>query len=426
MRAYDLIENIGTPVVVSWKSLNDPNDTKVTDMEIFPTNYMLPKTKTRNVTLARTDAKPFEISLQYAPNSNITFGNNAIANCQVPKILKDNEMVRDVKVVVKLKAEPIGTIHFSDVELQEEKEEIVEVPIIEEKPEEKPEAKPETKVEGEAEKTKDDEMKTETPKTRQEKRKVVVSTKIPHIVLTPNELTEDQVAAFKKAESDMNAQDELVISTANSKNELETYVYAANEKVSGIWKDFGTRGEKDAIEELCGQITLWLYDDGADVVKGEYDSRLKSIKDLAEKLNIRFKEWDELPPLLEALSTTIATLRSQATSKEEQYAHIKEEELQKVINFCDDAQKYIDERIEAFKARTKTSDPVFLSTDLKMRIENLNANCKKILSTPKPIPKKEEPKKEEPKKEEPKNEEPKEEKKETTEDKDGVMDTDVD
>jgi heat shock protein 4 len=238
-------------------------------------------------------------------------------------------------------------------------------------------------------------MKTETtttPKTRQEKRKVVVATKIPYQVFTPNELTEELVTNFKKLENDMTSQDELVIATANAKNELETYVYAANEKVSGPWKDFGTRKEKDAIEELCGQITIWLYDDGSDVVKAEYDSRLKAIKDLAEKLEVRFKEWDEVVPVLEALQTTINTLRTQAQSKEEQYSHIKEEELQKVVQQCDDAQKYLDERLEAFKSREKTSEPVFLSSDLKMRNENLNLNCKKILNTPKPIPKKEEKK----------------------------------
>lgn len=61
-----------------------------------------------------------------------------------------------------------------------------------------------------------------------------------------------------------------------------------------MWRDFGTKEERDAIEELCGQITIWLYDDGADVVKAEYESRLKSIKDLAEKLNVRAREWDEV------------------------------------------------------------------------------------------------------------------------------------
>jgi len=168
-------------VSVSWKTLNDPNDTN--GMEIFPENYALPKTKTKNVILFRADAKPFEIALQYDNKSPVTYGNQVISTCQVPKILKDNEMVRDVKVVVKLRAEPIGTIHFSDVELQEEKEELVDVPV-EEKPEEKT---AETKLESESEKSKDDEMKTETPKTRQEKRKVVTSTKVQYTVLAPNE-----------------------------------------------------------------------------------------------------------------------------------------------------------------------------------------------------------------------------------------------
>lgn len=71
--------------------------------------------------------------------------------------------------------------------------------------------------------------------------------------------------------------------------------------------------------------------------------------------------------MLDTLVNTINSLRTEATSKDDKYAHIKEEELQKVVQYCDDAQKYLEERMEAYKARTKTSDPVFLSSDLKMR-----------------------------------------------------------
>jgi len=169
-----------------------------------------------------------------------------------------------------------------------------------------------------------------------------------------------------------------------------------------------------------------LYDDGADVTREEYESRLKAVKDLSEKLNLRYREWEEVPPVLEMLTLTIGSLRNEALSKEEKFAHIKEEELQKVIQQCDDAAKYLEERMEAYKSRAKTSDPIFLASDLKMRTENLNINCKKILNTPKPIPKKEEPKKEEPKKEEPKPEEPKTQEKPAASEPTVEMDADVD
>jgi heat shock protein 4 len=244
---------------------------------------------------------------------------------------------------------------------------------VEEKPGDSP--KPEGEAEKPAEPTdpaKDDEMKAETPeqpKTRQERRKVTVCTKIPHTVLTPSELTDDQIASFKKLENDMTAQDELVVATANAKNELETLVYAAGEKVSGVWKDFGSRAEKDAIEELAGQITIWLYDDGADVAKAEYDSRLKSLGALCDKLATRVREWEEVPAALENLLSTINGLRNEATSKDEKYAHIAAEEIQKVVTQCDDAQKYIDEKMPQYQARQKTNDPVFFTSDLKMRVD---------------------------------------------------------
>jgi molecular chaperone DnaK (HSP70) len=221
-------------------------------------------------------------------------------------------------------------------------------------------------------------------------------------VKAPDELTDEQIAAFKKLEAEMTSQDELIISTANAKNELETYCYTANEKISGLWKDFGTSQEKDAIESLCGQISMWLYDEGSDVTRGEYEAKLKSIKDLAQVLHSRCYEWDATPPLVAALQRSIAGLRQEV--KNEKYDHIAPEELQKVLQYCDDAQNYLEPKLADFNSRTKTSSPVFLSSDLKMRNDNLLANSKKILDTPKPQPKKEEPK---PKPEEPKPEEPK-------------------
>jgi len=449
IRVYDLIEVSPVATTASWRTIGDPNDTKPSDpMEIFPINYSLPKAKSRNVTLYRTDAKPFEFSLSYNPPELVTFGSNHIATCKVAQILKSDQMIHDVKLVVKVKAEPIGTFHITEVEMLEEREDIVEVPIEEEKKEEKPGEKKEgekseEKKDGEATKS-TEESKTEEsnsmavepetpkpdeqpkPKTRQEKKKVIISTKIPHQIITPNELTEDQITQFKKLEAEMTNQDELIFKTAHVKNELETYVYSATENVSGKWQPFATKDEKNQLEELCGQITIWLYDEGADVPKSEYDSRLKSVKDLAEKLNIRHREWDEVPQAIEVLKRSIENLRALATSKDEAYSHIVDDEMKKVIQYCDDAALFLESKMDAMKKLQKTNDPVFLSADLKMRNENLNQNCNKILNTPKPIPKKEEPKKEE------KKEENKEEKENTTEKKDdkdkegGPMDTEVD
>jgi len=133
-RAYDLIEDTGIQITASWRTLFDPNDTKITEKEAFPAAFPLPKAKARNLTLHRIDAKPFEVFLQYTPKEGVVYGGDLISHIQVPQIIKDNSMIRDVEVRVRVKADPVGTYLFEEVEMREEKEEVV---IIEEKPEEK-------------------------------------------------------------------------------------------------------------------------------------------------------------------------------------------------------------------------------------------------------------------------------------------------
>jgi len=360
-------------VVVAWKSMNDPEDSKVTNMEIFPKGYQLPKLKTRNVTINRVDAKPFELAVQYGESPEVSKGNELICVCQVPKILKDNEMTRDVKVVVKLKADPQGLINVSEVEYQEEKEEMVEVPIVEEKkaeekkPEEKKEVKPngtEAK-EGEGENKEDDQMKAETtseqPKTKMELRKLVVSTKVTHVLLTPNELNDDQIYQYKKLEDEMAKQDDLVLATASAKNDLETYVYTATENLDGIWKEWIQQpSERQAVEEMAGQITMWLYDEGSDVSKVEYDAKMKAFKDVTGVIGGRLeekirKEEEEKRAKEEAIRK----------AKEEAEKKIKEEAERKAKEEAE-AKAKLEEEKKAKEAAAKQQEEKKEDIDMKV------------------------------------------------------------
>jgi len=293
--------------------------------------------------------------------------------CQVPKILKDNEMTRDVKVVVKLKADPQGLINVSEVEYQEEKEEMVEVPIVEEKkaeekkPEEKKEVKPngtEAK-EGEGENKEDDQMKAETTseqqKTKMELRKLVVSTKVTHVLLTPNELNDDQIYQYKKLEDEMAKQDDLVLATASAKNDLETYVYTATENLDGIWKEWIQQpSERQAVEEMAGQITMWLYDEGSDVSKVEYDAKMKAFKDVTGVIGGRLeekirKEEEEKRAKEEAIRK----------AKEEAEKKIKEEAERKAKEEAE-AKAKLEEEKKAKEAAAKQQEEKKEDIDMKV------------------------------------------------------------
>jgi hypothetical protein len=110
-------------------------------------------------------------------------------------------------------------------------------------------------------------------------------------LLLPNELNDDQVYQYKKLEDEMTKQDELVVATAAAKNDLETYVYTATENLDGIWKEWIQKpSERQAVEEMAGQITMWLYDEGSDVSKEEYDAKMKAFKEVTGVIGGRLEE----------------------------------------------------------------------------------------------------------------------------------------
>jgi molecular chaperone DnaK (HSP70) len=100
-------------------------------------------------------------------------------------------------------------------------------------------------------------------------------------------LTPKEVEAFRMDECEMGRNDAYVIASANAKNELEAYVYYVSEQSSGAWKEFGTRQEFQALEDVCGQTTAWLYGDGDDVTKEEYEQKMDAIKVYSEPIRLR-------------------------------------------------------------------------------------------------------------------------------------------
>jgi len=194
-----------------------------------------------------------------------------------------------------------------------------------------------------------------------ELRKLVVSTKVTHVLLTPNELNDDQIYQYKKLEDEMTKQDELVVATASAKNDLETYVYTATENLDGIWKEWIQQpSERQAVEEMAGQITMWLYDEGSDVSKVEYDAKMKAFKDVTGVIGGRLeekirKEEEEKRAKEEAIRK----------AKEEAEKKIKEEAERKAKEEAE-AKAKLEEEKKAKEAAAKQQEEKKEDIDMKV------------------------------------------------------------
>jgi heat shock protein 4 len=210
------------------------------------------------------------------------------------------------------------------------------------------------------------ETEPEKPKTRTETRKVEVAHKL-NFETVMDELDATQVANFKKFEKGMQATEEAVTAALNAKNDLETFVYVVRDKIDGAWKSHGTAQEFKTLEGLCDDISGWLYGEGDDVSKGEYDQKKAPLQQLADKLSKRQAEWNAVPAALADLEAVVNGLRAEVTGGDEKYSHIAAEEMEKALANVDEAQKVLNEAKAKWASTTPQQDPPVASLDLKMR-----------------------------------------------------------
>jgi len=81
--------------------------------------------------------------------------------------------------------------------------------------------------------------------------------------------------------------------------------------------------------------------------------------------------------------------RNEISGGGDKFSHIEKEELDKIVKKCEEAETWLAPYLPQHSALRKTSNPVFNSSDLIQRNQNVIKFCQPILSKPKPVPKEE-------------------------------------
>jgi len=200
-------------------------------------------------------------------------------------------------------------------------------------------------------------------------------------------MTPEDIEKGIKAEQNLRKDDKYAIDTADAKNRLESAIFSAREKLDSVWKEF-TRipVEKDQMQDLCNMTEDWLYNEGSDEVKEAYDKRLADLHALTDPISKRAYEWEHVPPALAGLQQTLASFKSEVLNGGDKYSHIDKEELDKVVKKCEEAEVWLAPLLQQHATIEKTANPVFSSSDLVQRNQNVTKFCQPILSKPKPAP----------------------------------------
>lgn len=105
----------------------------------------------------------------------------------------------------------------------------------------------------------------------------------------------DDLDRLTRVQSEHLQSDELVISTLNKKNELESFIYAWKPKLEGSHKPYVQPELANSILAKLAENETWLYDAGSDSTLHEYHTRLEEVKALIAPIDHRLTEYTQLP-----------------------------------------------------------------------------------------------------------------------------------
>jgi hypothetical protein len=354
-KKYRLIDTQPVAVTLTWKTFNDPHDTKETSIELFPRKQHYGKAKF--VTLARKEAKPFDLVAQYVSMQSFPIpdiSNGVIVTARVPKIAKepDPQGNRDADIRLKIKLDTNGLTHILDTELVEKKEVEVEIEEKEETPApgttpnpqttapnpavpggtpdtdmkdaehpqtEKPPEQQQSNPDHPPQSTPDIPMKDAEPakpepakrKFRKEKQMRTFYTPV-HMDMKFIEHSPAEIEKFIQAEEVLRGDDNYALETLNAKNRLESSIFSTRDNLSSIWERFSQPQEVADITKFLLDLEDWLYNDGTDETKEEYDKKFT-------------EEQILLSPILGRYNAELKRIEDEKRAKEEELKKIEEE-----------------------------------------------------------------------------------------------------
>lgn len=370
---YEIQEAQPYPIKISWQDDEKASGMEVDEEGAVPTDSVIMFDRglsfpiVRRVTLRR--AGEFTVQASYdesATQFGLTGGSAEIAEFNIKAAPGAENKVR-----VNVKQDIHGIVVLSSAQMVEE---------IEEEDGEKMDT--EAKEGEEAEKEK-------------EKKKRIRKTNLDFTVRRPLEFTQTEISKFHEAEVAMANNDRVIKETSDMRNELESYIYDMRDKVSSTSQlgPYGTDAEKEAFTAANEAMENWLYEDGFEASKSVYAAKLAELKKFGGPIEQRQAEAQERPAAVQTLQANLETYQKwvNESQTEERYAHITDEEREKVRELTDNISAWMYEMLDKQGGLALNEDPVLTVSALKAKNLELSNTCSPIMYKPAPKKKKEEP-----------------------------------
>ncbi|ORX61743.1 heat shock protein 70 [Hesseltinella vesiculosa] len=340
------------PVKVQWPKTPEDEDTEIV---AFDVNNSIPSTKI--LTFHRSE--PFTLEAVYAQPDLLPRGTNPwIGQYTVKDIKPVNGEAAQVKVKIRLNIHGVFSVESAYT--------------VEEK-------------------TVDEEFTNKDGEKETKKVKKLVKTADLTVVSQATDVPVNVVNNYTEKESQMAANDKLIMATEAAKNSLEEYGYEMRDKVTGPLSEYIDPSIKEQFENDLSAVVDWIYEEGDEQPKSVYVEKLDALKKIGSPVVERYREAESRPRAIKSLRDELERLTKEAMSGDEKYSHIPAQDKQDIVDRCDRARRWLDEQIAKQEVLPKHDTPVLFSRDINKEQDAVNAFAFPLLNKPKPAPKPEEP-----------------------------------
>mmetsp|Transcript_35480 Transcript_35480/g.100452 ORF Transcript_35480/g.100452 Transcript_35480/m.100452 type:complete len:803 (+) Transcript_35480:247-2655(+) len=383
VREFSVEEAVPYTVNFTWEK--EPGET--TSTAVFKRGDTIPSTKM----LTFYKAEPFAISADYdndgtanLPEGSLTHIGDFTVGPPIPVPEGEDKAKLKVKVHINLH----GILAMESVQA------VTETTIIEEPaPAPAENGAKDTPMEDGAAPAEGEAPKEEEAAPAAEPKKTVKvhKTEVPFTSACPG-LKSEVLAESISKEKSLKEHDRAVEETNERKNALEGYVYDMRNKLYDVYAPFISEEVKPGFLKQLDDMEEWLYDEGEDADRSVYIAKLSELAKVGDPVEERCREMSTRGPAAETLVACCNSFIALAKSGDAKYAHIPAEDLAKVVDECNVALTWIQEKQALQESMPKHEVPVLMTHDITKKVETVTRACESVLNRPPPPP----PKKEEP------------------------------
>ncbi|MBN3271931.1 HSP74 protein, partial [Polyodon spathula] len=404
VREFSITDLVPYPISLKWNSAAEEG---LSDCEVFQKNHAAPFSKV--LTFYRKEA--FSLEAYYNCPKELPYPDPSIGQFVIQKVVPQaNGESSKIKVKVRVNVHGIfsvSTASLVEVQKLEEGEEPMETEqqtkeeenkmhVDQEDEKSQGDASPQKETAGK--KNEPDEMETSTEETKQEKKndqppqakKPKVKTKTVDLPIEHSlqwQLSNDTLNLFVENEGKMIMQDKLEKERNDAKNNVEEYVYEMRDKLSGLLEKFVSDDDRDLLSLKLEDTENWLYEDGEDQPKQVYIDKLAELKKLGQPIQERCQEAEERPKAFDDLGKRVQhylKVVGAYKNQDEQYEHLDAVDMEKVEKLVNEAMAWMNNKMNQQSKQSLTLDPVIKVKEIQAKTKELVSACNPIVSKPKP------------------------------------------